>query len=178
MVTAKRVAFVVAGDFDDTEFEVSYGAFEAAGAEVTIVGLATNEHLCGHHNRICVTTDKSFDEVSADDFDAQVIPGGYSPDKLRIDDRAVRFVKSFVESGKPVGAICHGPQLLITAGVVDGKTVTGWPSIAIDLKNAGANFIDSAVVVDGNIVTSRNPGDARAFSEKLIDMLGLGKAAA
>ncbi len=175
---AKRIAFIVASDFDDAEFEIPYGQLKAGGAEIVIVGLKAGEHLCGHRGRICANAEKSFDEVSAEDFDALIIPGGYSPDKLRIDDRAVRFVKDFVESGKTVGAICHGPQILITAEVVRGKSVTGWSSIAIDLKNAGAKFVDAPVVVDGNIVTSRNPGDAEEFSAKIAEILGLGKKAA
>ncbi|MCL5292777.1 MAG: type 1 glutamine amidotransferase [Actinobacteria bacterium] len=177
-IQGKRIAFILAKDFDDTEFEVPYNRLKEVGADATIVGLRAGDDFCGDHDRVCVTTDKSFDEVSVDDFDGLVIPGGYSPDKLRLDDRAVSFVRDFVNSGKTVGAICHGPQILITAGVVKGRTLTCWPSIAVDLKNAGANYVDQQVVVDGNLVSSRNPRDAEAFAAKLIQMIGEELAAA
>ncbi len=105
------------------------------------------------------------------DFDALLIPGGYSPDKLRADEDAVRFVKDFVESGKPVFSICHAPQLLITAQVLKGRKVTGWKSIVQDIKNAGAIFLDQEVVEDGNLISSRSPQDIPAFIRAMLKKL-------
>jgi len=110
-----------------------------------------------------VKIDKAAQEVKVGDFDALLIPGGYSPDKLRVDDHVVRFVKEFVESGKPVCLICHAPQLLITAQVLKGRKITGWKSLIQDIKNAGAEFIDQEVVQDGNLISSRSPADLSAF---------------
>jgi protease I len=118
-----------------------------------------------------VRIDKSVKDVSADDFDALLIPGGYSPDKLRVDEKAVRFVRQFVESGKPVFVICHGPQLLITAQVLEGRKITGWKSIIQDIKNAGAKFIDQEVVEDGKLISSRSPNDLPAFIEASLEKL-------
>jgi protease I len=106
-----------------------------------------------------------------DDFDALLIPGGYSPDKLRVYEEAVRFVKDFVESGKPVFTICHGPQLLITAQVLKGRTITGYTSIIQDIKNAGATFVDADVVVDKNLISSRTPADLPSFIAAALNAL-------
>ena len=110
-----------------------------------------------------MTVDKAISEVTTDTFGALLIPGGYSPDKLRADEQAVDFVREFVNSGKPVFSICHGPQLLITADVLRGRTITGWKSIVQDIKNAGATYIDQEVVIDGNLISSRSPQDLPAF---------------
>lgn len=177
-IPGKRVVFILASDFEDVEFETPYNRLKEAGAETVIVGLKSNDRICGKKEKVCVTTETTFDQIDVDDFDAMVIPGGYSPDKLRIDERAVGFVRDFVNSGKPVGSICHGPQILITADVVRGRTLTCWPSVAVDLKNAGANYVDQQVVVDGNLISSRNPHDAEAFALKLIEVIGQQKQAA
>lgn len=119
-----------------------------------------------------VPVDKTVDEVSAADYDALLLPGGQiNPDKLRMNEKAVQLVKDFASADKPVAAICHGPWLLVEAGMVKGKTVTSWPSIRTDLRNAGANVVDQEVAVDGKIITSRNPDDIPAFSEALAQML-------
>lgn len=119
-----------------------------------------------------VDVDATLDEVSVDDYDGLVLPGGQiNPDKLRLEEKAVSLVRQFVEAGKPVAAICHGPWLLVEADVVKGKTVTSWPSVRTDLRNAGANVVDQEVAIDGNIITSRNPDDIPAFSKALIGML-------
>ena len=110
-----------------------------------------------------MTIDKAIIEVNPDTFDALLIPGGYSPDKLRAHDEAVQFTRKFMESGKPVFSICHAPQLLITADVLKGRKITGWKSVVQDIKNAGADFIDQEVVEDGNLISSRQPADLPAF---------------
>jgi len=117
--------------------------------------------------------DVSLEDADASRYDALLLPGGVmNPDKLRLNERAVRFVKSFFESGKPVAAICHGPWMLIEAGVVKGRRVTSWPSIRTDLKNAGADWMDREVVVDNGLVTSRKPDDIPAFNQKMIEEFG------
>jgi protease I len=118
-----------------------------------------------------VKIDKSVESLSVDEFDALLIPGGYSPDKLRAHENAVKFAKDFMESGKPVFAICHAGQLLISADVIRGRKMTGWKSIVQDIKNAGAAFIDKEVVEDGNLLTSRQPGDLPAFIEASLKRL-------
>jgi protease I len=118
-----------------------------------------------------VVIDKDIKDVSVDDFDALFIPGGYSPDKLRAHDKAVEFVKGFAEAKKPIFAICHAPQLLISANVLKGRSITGYKSIIQDIKNAGAKFTDEAVVIDDNIVSSREPDDLPAFIEESLNML-------
>jgi protease I len=118
-----------------------------------------------------VKIDKAVKEVSVDDFDVLFIPGGYSPDKLRVDENAVQFVKRFVETGKPVFSICHAPQILITAQVLQGRKITSWKSVIQDVKNAGATFIDQEVVEDGNLVSSRSPDDIPAFIQACLKKL-------
>jgi protease I len=121
--------------------------------------------------------DKTLDQAKAQDYDALLLPGGViNPDHLRMEPKAVQFVKDFVATGKTVAAICHGPWMLVEAGVVKGKTMTSWPSIRTDLKNAGANVVDKEVAVDGQFITSRKPDDIPAFSKTLIEALS-GKAA-
>ena len=117
----------------------------------------------GKNGETEVTIDMAIKDASVDDFDALLIPGGYSPDKLRSHDEAVIFVKDFMSTGKPVFSICHGPQLLITADVLKNRKITGWKSIVQDIKNSGAIFIDEEVVVDDNLVSSRSPRDLPAF---------------
>lgn len=119
-----------------------------------------------------VRVDKQVNTANVDDYDALILPGGQiNPDKLRMEKPAVDFVKKFVQSGKPVAAICHGPWMLIEAGVVKGKNVTSWPSIHTDLINAGARWVDKEVVEDGNLITSRKPDDIPAFSKKVIEVV-------
>ncbi len=169
-LNGKKIAVVLENDFEDSEFYVPYNRLKDEGAELTIVGLEKGKVLEGKSEGYKAKTDRSFDEVKPEDFDALLIPGGYSPDKLRAHEKAVDFVKGF--EGKPVFAICHGPQLLISAEMVKGKTVTSWASVAVDLKNAGANWVDRDVVIDGNLVTSRKPADLEAFVGAIIGMLG------
>jgi protease I len=166
-----KVAVVITDMFEDVEYTKPAEAFKKAGHELVHVGLKSGATVKGKKAGTPVKVDKTAKEVKVADFDALLIPGGYSPDKLRVDEHVVSFVKEFVESGKPVCAICHAPQLLITAQVLDGRKITGWKSLVQDIKNAGAEFIDQEVVIDGNLISSRSPADIPAFiracSEKL-----------
>jgi protease I len=165
------IAVIITDMFEDSEYSEPAAAFKNAGHKLVHIGLKAGETVKGKNRGTRVKTDKAVKEVSVDEFDALLIPGGYSPDKLRVDEDAVRFAKQFVESGKPVFAICHAPQLLITADVIRGRTITGWKSIIQDIKNAGAEFIDREVVEDGNLVSSRSPGDLPAFIEACLKKL-------
>ena len=166
-----RIAFVLAADFEDVEFTHPYDAAKEAGHDPVVIGTEAGEKLTGKKGEATTEVDTTVDKVTVDEFDALVIPGGYSPDKLRMDDGMVRFTREFFESGKPVAAICHAGQLLVEAGVVDGKTLTSWPSVATELKLAGANWVDQEVVTDDNLITSRNPNDLDAFTSTLLDRL-------
>jgi protease I len=158
-----KVAVVITDMFEDSEYAQPAEALKKAGHELIHVGLKSGVTVKGEKQGTPVKIDKAAREVKVGDFDALLIPGGYSPDKLRVDDQVVRFVKEFVESGKPVCLICHAPQLLITAQVLRGRKITGWKSLIQDIKNAGAEFIDQEVVEDGNLISSRSPADLPAF---------------
>ncbi|MBW2194607.1 MAG: type 1 glutamine amidotransferase [Deltaproteobacteria bacterium] len=166
-----KIAVIIADLFEDSEYTEPAKEFQNAGHTLIHVGLKSGETVKGKKKNTPVEIQKTVEDVSKDEFDALLIPGGYSPDKLRADDKAVRFVKDFFESGKPVFTICHGPQLLITADVLRGRKVTGWKSIVQDIKNAGADFLDQEVVVDGNLTSSRHPGDLPAFIKASLDHL-------
>lgn len=157
--------------FEDSEFLEPADAFRRAGHRVIPVGISAGEVVWGKTDHTAVPIERAAGDVSPEDFDALLIPGGYSPDKLRVYDDAVRFAGDFVRSGKPVFTICHGPQLLITAGVLAGRRVTGYTSIIVDLKNAGAEFVDAEVVVDGNLISSRTPADLPAFIKSALSKL-------
>jgi len=158
-----RIAVILADMFEDSEYTEPAKAFRDKGHSLVHVGLEEGETVKGKKEGTPVKIDKAVHDVSVEDFDALLIPGGYSPDKLRAYDKPVEFVKQFVKSGKPVFAICHAPQLLITADVLKGRKVTGWKSIVQDIKNAGAEFVDDKVVEDKNLVSSRQPGDLPEF---------------
>ncbi len=169
-----KIACVLGPKFEDSEFKDPYEAFRAAGHEVTVVGLEAGAQLEGDKGKVKATIDKSFKDVKPDQFDALFIPGGSSPDKLRAHEDAVAFVKAFMRAGKPVFAICHGPQLLLSADEYKSHRMTAWKTIQGDLKRAGANVVDEEVVVDRNLVTSRQPSDIPAFireSLKLLDQV-------
>lgn len=166
-----RVACLVDSDFEDSELQVPCDALRRAGHEVVIVGKEAGVELVGKRGEVRVRTDVGLDQANPDDFDALLIPGGYSPDRLRADDRAVRFARAFFDRPRPVFAICHGPQLLITADVVRGRRMTAWKTIQGDLQKVGADVVDAEVVVDGNLVTSRQPSDLEAFSREIVAML-------
>jgi protease I len=158
-----EIAVIITDMFEDSEYTEPAEAFRQAGHKLVHVGLKANAGVHGKKNNTPVTIDEAVKDVSVDAFDALLIPGGYSPDQLRADPDAVKFAGDFVRSGKPVFAICHAPQLLITADVIRGRRITGYTSIVQDIKNAGAEFLDQDVVEDGRLVSSRHPGDLPAF---------------
>lgn len=167
-----KVAILATDGFEQSELFEPKKALEAAGADVKIVSLEKGE-IKGWDEKDwgdSIAVDLTVDEASVDDFDALQLPGGVmNPDKLRMNEKAVAFVKAFFDAGKPVGAICHAPWTLIEAGVVKGKTLTSWSSLKTDLENAGAQWVDQEVVTDNGLVTSRNPKDLPAFNEKIIE---------
>jgi protease I len=158
-----KIAVIIADMFEDSEYTEPAKAFKEKGHSLVHVGLSEGETVKGKKEGTEVKIDKAVQDVSVNDFDALLIPGGYSPDKLRAHEEPVEFVRQFVNSGKPVFAICHAPQLLITADVLRGRKVTGWKSIIQDIKNAGARFMDEKVVEDKNLVSSRQPSDLPEF---------------
>jgi protease I len=162
-----RIAIVLGPDFEDSEFDVPRNRLDAHGHDVVVVGSSQWTKLTGKKGEVSATVDVSVGVVDADEFDAVVIPGGYSPDHLRTDEAIVRFVRDMATKGAPVAAVCHAGSLLIEADLVEGRTVTSWPSIRTDLVNAGAAWVDEEVVVDGNLITSRKPDDLPAFVEAI-----------
>ena len=167
-----KIACLLAAGFEDSEFKVPADRLKEAGYEVLVIGLKKGEELKGYKGKVTVKAEASIDDVKAEDFQGLLIPGGHSPDQLRIDDRMVDFVRKFDATHRPLAAVCHGPQLLITAGLVKGRTLTAWPTIRVDLGYAGANVVDKEVVVDDNWITSRKPEDLEAFSKKFVEELG------
>ena len=181
-LNGKRIAFLAADAFEESELLKPLQAVKDAGADVEVVSLEGGEITALNEKELkpgkSVKVDRTVDEASADDYDGLVLPGGVmSPDKLRADEGAVDFVRSFFEQGKPVGAICHGPWTLVEAGVLRGRTVTSYPSIQTDIRNAGGTWVDEEVHVDQGLVTSRKPDDIPAFSKKLVEELTEGKHA-
>ena len=166
-----KVACILGPGFEDSEFKQPYDALKEAGHDVTIVGLEAGQRLDGSKGKETATTDRGVADVTADQFDALLIPGGYSPDKLRAHDAPVAFVKAFFDMGKPVLAICHGPQLFLTAGTHRGHRLTAWKTVQVDLKLAGAKVVDEEVCVDRNLVTSRQPQDIPAFIREGLKVL-------
>jgi protease I len=171
-----RIACLLASGFEDSEFRVPYDRLRQAGYLVEIIGVRAGEKLEGEHERETATTDFGIDEVQVADYQGLLIPGGYSPDKLRADQRFIDFVKEFDATRRPLAAVCHGPQLLLAAELQRGRTLTAWKTIQSDLRQAGANVVDQEVVVDGNWITSRRPDDLPAFSSKFIAELGNAQA--
>lgn len=165
------VAFIATDDFEDVELTSPRDALQDAGHDVVFVGTDAGAQITGKRGEATVTTDRAAADVSADDFDALVVPGGYSPDKLRIDEDAVSFTTAFFDANKPVAAICHAGHLLAEAKVVQGRKLTSWPSVRNELELSGAEWVDEEVVVDGNLVTSRNPDDLPAFNAALLEQL-------
>lgn len=173
-----KIAMPVGEGFEDSELSEPCERLKEAGHEVVTIGRERGERLWGKRGETMATIDAVASEVDPTQFDAVVIPGGHSPDQLRMDAGIVSFVRRFAESGKPVAAICHGPQLLIEAEVVEGRELTSWPSVRKDLENAGAKWIDRPVVEDGNLITSRGPDDLDPFCEAILHRLPvrIGKA--
>jgi protease I len=166
-----RVAIIVAEGFEDAELRTPYERLRRAGHEVVVIGREAGKTLAGKHRAAEITTARAIFEAAARDFDALVIPGGHSPDELRMDPLMVDFTRQMVEAGKPVAAICHAPSLLIEAEVVEDRTLTSWPSIRTDLVNAGARWVDEPVVEDGSLITSRRPDDLDAFCDAILRQL-------
>ncbi|HWS49883.1 MAG TPA: type 1 glutamine amidotransferase domain-containing protein [Microbacterium sp.] len=164
----KKVAFVLTDGFEDSEFSEPWKAVTGAGATAHLVAPHSGE-VKGEKG-FTQQVDLTLDDADADDYDALVIPGGVqNADDLRVEQKAVAFAKAFFEAGKPVGVICHGPWLLVEADVVRGRTLTSWPSLQTDLRNAGATWVDEEVETDKGLVSSRNPGDLPAFCAKVIE---------
>src|SRR5436189_1298579 len=163
----KRVALLVEEEFEDREVTGTRDALQQAGITVTVVGPSAGARYRGKKGEV-VAADLAAGAARAKDFDAIVIPGGHAPDRMRMRHALVDLVRDAVEAGKPVAAICHGPQMLISVNALRGRTVTCWPSIAIDVKNAGGRYVDKPVVEDGNIITSRKVDDVPVFAEAII----------
>jgi protease I len=174
----KKIAILATHGFELDELKSPKAALEAAGATAMVVSPAKEEKIKGWKGKDWsgeVRVDETLDTADAAKFDALVLPGGVlNPDQLRLDPRAVAFVKAFVDAGKPIAAICHGPWTLINAGAVRGKKITSWPTLRVDLTNAGANWVDQEVVVDTGLVTSRKPDDLPAFNGKMIETFAEG----
>jgi deglycase len=166
-----RIAVVVDDQFEDAELRVPVERLRAAGHEIVLVGLERGKRVKGKRGEESAVIDRSAGEVRGADFDALVIPGGYSPDRLRTSLEVVRLTRDVYTEGKPVAAVCHGPWLLVEAEAIDGRTVTSWPSLKTDLINAGARWVDRPVVEDGNVITARNPGDLEPFSDAILRQL-------
>ena len=172
---AKRILIIATDGFEQSELMEPKAALEAAGFETVVASPKAGEikgWKDGNWGE-SVPVDADLDEVSEGDFDALLLPGGQmNPDILRMDERVIDLIEDFNDAEKPIAAICHAPWLLIEADVVDGKTVTSWPSVRTDLTNAGADVVDQEVAIDGNLITSRKPDDIPAFNAALIAMLG------
>jgi protease I len=167
----KKVAILAADMFERVELEEPRKALEDAGAEVEIVSIDDGQIQGFDHFEPAnmVKVDRTVEEASPDDYDALMIPGGVgNPDLLRGDENAVSFARGFHEAGKPMAVICHGPWMLVETGIVRGKRVTSWPTLQTDIRNAGGEWVDEEVVVDGNVVTSRKPDDIPAFNREML----------
>jgi protease I len=174
----KHVAFLATDMVEQVELTEPWKAVKGAGATPELVSLEEGEiQGFNHYDKAdTFTVDRTVEEARADDYDALVVPGGVgNPDTMRMDENAVEFVRQFFEQGKPVGVICHGPWMLVESGVVRGRTVTSWPSLQTDIRNAGGNWVDEQVVVDDGLVTSRKPGDLPAFNAKIVEEFAEGK---
>ena len=172
ILKGRTVAILATDGFEEVELAEPKKALDKADATIHVIaphsGEITGWNMTdwGKHARV----DRELNEASVNDYDALMLPGGVmNPDKLRMDSRAVAFVRHFFDAGKPVAAICHAPWMLVEADVVRGRVVTSWPWFATDLRNAGANWVDEQVVVDGNLITSRKPDDIPAFVKKMIE---------
>jgi protease I len=178
----RRVAILATDGVERVELEQPRQALDQAGASTTLLSIKRGEIAARRYDLEDAGTfvvDGLVSDASVDEYDALVLPGGtVNPDKLRIDENAVRFVRDFVGTGKPVAAICHGPWSLVEADVVRGRTLTAWPSVRTDLRNAGANVVDQEVVVDDQLVTSRKPDDLPAFCSTIVELFSRAGTAA
>ena len=173
----KKVAILVTDGFEQSELLEPRKALDEAGAKTQVVSPAGKKVKGWNHKEWGneVSVDVALDSAKADEFDALLLPGGVmNPDQLRMNPAAVRFVKHFFEHAKPVAAICHGPWMLVEAGAVQGRTVTSWPSLKTDIRNAGGTWVDEEVVLSNGVVTSRKPEDIPAFNRQMIDLFSKG----
>jgi protease I len=173
----KKIAILATDGFEQSELMQPRQALEEAGAHTEVISPNAGKIKGWDHTDWgeSVQVDKTLDNANAEEYDGLLLPGGViNPDHLRMDPKAVNFVQQFVSSGKTVGAICHGPWTLLEAGALKGKTVTSWPSLRTDLKNAGANWVDKEVVTDGQFITSRKPDDIPAFNKAVIESVAQG----
>jgi protease I len=176
----KRVAFLATDMVEQVELTEPWKAVQDEGATPELVSLEDGEIQGFNHYDKADTfkVDRTVEEASADDYDALVIPGGVgNPDTMRLDENAVEFTRQFFEQGKPVGVICHGPWMLVEAGILRDRTVTSWPSLRTDIRNAGGNWVDQEVVVEDGLVTSRKPDDLPAFNAKIVEEFAEGRHA-
>ena len=174
----KKVAILVADGFEQVEMTKPREALDEAGAQTKIVSLKSGKIQGMNHmdKGDKFDVDLTVSDARPEEFDALVIPGGlFNPDTMRMNDQALQFARDFFQEGKPVAAICHGPQVLISADVVRGRKVTSWPAIQVDMRNAGARWVDEEVVVDNGLVSSRNPDDIPAFNRKMIEEFAEGR---
>jgi protease I len=165
-VVGARVAMLVEDLFEDVELAAPRDALAASGVRVVLVGPMAGKAYTGKHGSV-VTADLAAGAARVEDFDAVIIPGGYAPDKMRLRHAMVDLVRDMMAAGKPVAAICHGPSVLINANVLKGRTLTCWPSIAVDVKNAGGRYVDRPVVEDGNLITARKVDDLAPFTDAI-----------
>ena len=172
VLTGKRIAILAEEDFEDSELSEPMKVMKEAGAQVVVVGSGSKGTYRGKRRKARVSVDTTADKVDADDFDAIIVPGGYAPDKMRLYRPMVDLVDKAYRRGKVVAAICHGPQLLISADIVRGRRLTSWASVAVDLKNAGAIWADEPMIRDGNLITARKPADLPEFNKAIIEALG------
>ncbi|MFP4662787.1 MAG: DJ-1/PfpI/YhbO family deglycase/protease [Bacteroidales bacterium] len=166
----KKVAVITGEGFQDAEAYMPIGYLTNRGVDITVIGVEKKE-VKSYNSDFTIMIEKTPGEVSTETFDALLLPGGKAPAKLREHEAIVEFVKDFYESGKPVAAICHAPQILIRAGVMEGKTATSYKSVKEEMLDAGVDFVDDAPVTDGNLITARNPDDLAAFSKALWETL-------
>ncbi len=167
-----NIAFVLGEDFEDSEFRTPYDGLKAKGHSIDVIGAKAGTTVKGKKGMEEVRIEQAAGDVDAGRYDALVIPGGYSPDHLRLDEAVVALTQRMLREGKVVAAVCHGPQLLIEAEGVKGRVVTSWPSVRKDLENAGATWVDEEVHVDGKLITSRKPDDLPAFTAAIAKQLG------
>lgn len=173
MTKMKKIAFLLADGFEDSEMQNPFDEMVKNGHETVIIGLRAGEELSGKQGTITYTTHLSIDEAEPSDYAAVIIPGGSSPGKLMDNEQMRQFVRKSDEAGRTIAAICHGPQLLAAAGVAQGRTLTAYPGIAGEMVGAGANFVDHDVVVDRNLITSRTPEDEPAFIRETVEQVGV-----
>ncbi|MBD2344680.1 DJ-1/PfpI/YhbO family deglycase/protease [Anabaena subtropica] len=170
----KKVAILIEQAVEDVEFIIPCNGLKQAGFEVVVLGSRMNEKYKGKRGRLSTQADGTTTEAIASEFDAVIIPGGMAPDRMRRNTNTVRFVQEAIQQGKWVAAVCHGPQVLIEGDLLKGKRATGFSAISKDMINAGVNYLDEALVVDGNLITSREPGDLAIFTTAILSRLGYG----